>query len=459
MALLLVLLTSGCPAFADLRVSDENPWYWQYQGRPILLIGGSDEDNLFQFRKLETHLDLLAAAGGNYVRNTMSSRDPGDLMPFMRDSLGFDLAQPNHAYWDRLEDLLRMARERGVIVQIEIWDRFDFVREPWLDNPFNPRNNVNYTAEEIGLADRYPLHPNRQENPFFRAVPSLDDNRPLLRYQKDYVDRLLSISLRFDNVLYCISNETRGAEEWSRYWAEYVRNAARAAGVEVQVTEMWDPHDLADSMHTRTFDHPQLYDFVEVSQNNHRTGDEHWDSLLSARQRLMHNPRPMNNVKIYGADSGPYGSTADALDRYWRNVLGGAASVRFHRPPYGLGLSRLVMAHLISTRMVMEVIDHSEMAPSSGLRERSPNEAYLAAGEGQFVLYFPSDGNVSLHLPAGRREWSGRWLRPDEARWEGEWFPIPSGSMTAATPDRGRWLLLIRVAPEAQSLRSNGSGD
>jgi hypothetical protein len=167
----------------------------------------------------------------------------------------------------------------------------------------------------------------------------------------------------------------------------------------------------------------------------------------------------MNNVKIYGADSGPYGSTADALDRYWRNMLGGAASVRFHRPPYGLGLSRLVMAHLISTRMVMEVIDHSEMAPSSGLRERSPNEAYLAAGEGQFVLYFPSDGNVSLHLPAGRREWSGRWLRPDEARWEGEWFPIPSGSMTAATPDRGRWLLLIRVAPEAQSLRSNGSGD
>jgi hypothetical protein len=57
--------------------------YWQYQGRPVLLIGGSNQDNLFNHPNLgsaglEAHLDLLVSAGGNYVRNTMSSRDRVD---------------------------------------------------------------------------------------------------------------------------------------------------------------------------------------------------------------------------------------------------------------------------------------------------------------------------------------------------------------------------------------------
>ena len=55
----------------------ENPFYWQYQGKPVLLLGGSREDNLFQIPDLEAHLDLLASVGGNYIRCTMSSRDEG----------------------------------------------------------------------------------------------------------------------------------------------------------------------------------------------------------------------------------------------------------------------------------------------------------------------------------------------------------------------------------------------
>ena len=52
-----------------------NPSYWQYRGKPVLLLGGSVEDNLFQIPDIEQHLDLLASVGGNYVRCTMSGRD------------------------------------------------------------------------------------------------------------------------------------------------------------------------------------------------------------------------------------------------------------------------------------------------------------------------------------------------------------------------------------------------
>ena len=49
----------------------KNPRYWQYQGRPTLLLGGSKDDNLFQIPDLKAHLDAIRAAGGNYI----SARD------------------------------------------------------------------------------------------------------------------------------------------------------------------------------------------------------------------------------------------------------------------------------------------------------------------------------------------------------------------------------------------------
>ena len=73
-----------------------NSFYWQYKNRPILLLGGSVEDNLFQIAGIEAHLDLLHTVGGNYVRCTMSSRDEGDVWPFERDAVTglYDLEQP-----------------------------------------------------------------------------------------------------------------------------------------------------------------------------------------------------------------------------------------------------------------------------------------------------------------------------------------------------------------------------
>ncbi len=50
-------------------------------------------------------------------------------------------------------------------------------------------------------------------------------------------------------------------------------------------------------------------------------------------------PRPLNTVKTYGADGGRFGNNQDGLERWWRHVIGGAASARFHRPDSGLGLS------------------------------------------------------------------------------------------------------------------------
>jgi len=214
-----------------IRPYDANPLYWQYQGKPVLLIGASNEDNLFNHPDLppaglESHLDLIMKAGGNYVRNTMSSRDVGNAWPFhlwpfhLREDGRYDLRQPSEEYFQRFKQFLEMTANRNIIVQIEIWDRFDYAREPWQDNPFNPKNNVNYTAEESGLPQRIDSHPGRLENPFFRSLAELENNQVLLPFQQSHVRRMMDIALQYDQVLYCISNETNDSEQWSRYWAE-----------------------------------------------------------------------------------------------------------------------------------------------------------------------------------------------------------------------------------------------
>jgi len=132
--LLTWLLRCVAAATADepaLQPWSSNPWYWSYQGKPILLLGGSDDDNLFQWSETDliAQLDRLAAAGGNVIRNTMSDRkDKGfEVYPFRQLEDGkYDLNGWNDEYWTRFERMLRETKKRDIFVQIEVWDRFDY---------------------------------------------------------------------------------------------------------------------------------------------------------------------------------------------------------------------------------------------------------------------------------------------------------------------------------------------
>ena len=257
------------------RPGPPTPGYWQYRGAPVLLLGGSKDDNLFQIPDLQAHLDEMKAAGANYIRNTMSDRRDGgfEVYPFAQAADGsYDLMQWNPEYWARFDRLLALTRERDIIVQIELWDSFPYSRSNWGPHPYNPANTRTYTAEGTGLAREYANHPGTNEQPFFFSTPAQRNIGPLLAVQRRFAEQVLARTLPQPHVLYCIDNETSGDELWSTYWADFIRERARRAGVEACVTEMWDDHDLKGSQHRRTFDHPERYAFVDVSQNNHQKG-------------------------------------------------------------------------------------------------------------------------------------------------------------------------------------------
>lgn len=454
----LIVTSSGVADEQALRPSTENTWYWSYRGAPVLLLGGSDDDNLFQWpeEKLIPQLDRIRSAGGNVIRNTMSDRqDRGfELYPFQRlDNGKYDLAQWNDAYWQRFERLLRETAKRKIFVQIEIWDRFDYTDQRgsnrWQIHPYNPGNNVNYTYESSGFAKKYPDHPGANKQPFFFTTPNQRNNQVVLPYQQSYVRKLLAHSLQFDHVLYCVDNETNGEEEWSRYWAKFVQDEAAKNGKTVYITEMWDDWNLTAERHKRTFDHPELYGYVDVSQNNHNKGQKHWDNFLYVRRYLSDHPRPMNTTKTYGASGNKFGHTdQDGLERFWRHLLAGAASIRFHRPDSGLGINDKAAACIRAARQVEKLGPFWSVQPANELLSgREPNEAYVAANKGHtYVLYFPNGGEVDLDLSGVHGPLMVHWISIDTGKPGSQHEVSPGKTVAMTAPGGGNWAAVI-LAP------------
>lgn len=423
----------------------KNPRYWQYKGRPVLLLGGSKDDNLFQRPGLREHLDQIRQAGGNYIRNTMSDRQDGgfEVYPFQQRPDGkYDLEQWNDEYWQRFENMLKWTAERDIIVQIEVWDRFDYSRNNWDPHPYNPANNLNYTYAQSGFAPKYPDHPGANRQPFFFTTPDQRNNTLVLRYQQRFVEKMLSYSLQHNHVLYCVDNETSGEEAWAAYWAETIRRHAAEAGKNVCITEMWDAQDLKADQHRRTLDHPERYDFADVSQNNHKKGQAHWDNFQWVRSYIANAPRPLNTVKTYGADGGRHGNSRDGMERWWRHVIGGAASARFHRPDSGLGLSEPAVAAIQAARKLESLIPIWDIEPANKLLgDRADNEAYLAARPGQaYALYFTDGGSVTLDLKDAPGRFDVRWIDVATGQW-GRRETLDGGDIVRITaPGKDHWV-------------------
>lgn len=423
--------------FQGIKPYSENTWYWQYRGEPIVLRGGSDDDNPFQWneKELTDQLDLMLSVGGNYIRNTMSDRDEGNLYAFkLGDNGKYDLEQWNEEFWRKLNFFLEETSRRGIIVQLTLWDQFDIGSGQWKVHPWNPNNNVNMEPGTWkGRSDFY---------------ATVDRNaQDELQYQRGYIEKLLSVTLTYNNVLYNINNESSESGNWENYWALLLKEIANKNEKQVYVTNM----QLSASNAVRhVMTNRQIFDYVDISQNNQDSkggrGKAHWDNLMFLREKIASsNPVPMNNVKIYGASDGSTnysaGSETEAIDRFWRIILGGCASARFHRPSspsklWGSGLNERVQINLKALEMLLVKLNIVACSPHNDLlspRVSVPSmmEAYVVANIGdQYAIYFPQ-GRYTVNLDPWvfvdklKLQWLDindlEWSEPEivEVKWEG----------------------------------------
>lgn len=432
-----------------------NTRYWQYKGEPVLLLGGSKTDHIFLAEGLENHLDEMVGVGANYVRNTMSQREGLDLKPHKRLPDGkFDLNQWNPEYWNRFSNCLKWCRQRNIIIQIEVWDRFDYAQEQWINSPWRPVNNINYTSEQTGLANNYPAPAWRDRQPFFHTIPGMSRYKKqydiIRQHQEKFVAKMLSCSLEYPNVLYCMNNETSTPEKWGQAWMKLIKDNAADKGVEVYVTDMfddvWKPQSSAKLK--QAFDNHKLYRFIDISQVNSRTFNEaQWVNLMWIMNQAKKHPRPLNNTKIYsdGRTTWGSGTPVDGVERFWRNLIAGSASCRFHRPGGGIGLNDTAKACIHAAREVEKLIRFWHIEPRMNLlSDRREDEAYLAAQPGrQYVLYFTDGGSVGLNLKGAQGKFQLRWMNIKTGKWADSSTIAGGKVVTIKTPNKGPWTAAI----------------
>jgi len=472
----------------DSGIEVDTSLYWKYDGERVLLLGafnhghnpfidGSTTDtvNVEEMGTIVNQIQQMAEIGGNTLRCVL---DPGrgahvGFESYERTAGGlYDLTKPGGAYWDRLETFVVEAENLGVIVEIEIWDRFDWFGVNWEYCPFNPVNNMNYTMEGSGMNSKYERgeiytrHPMSKTVPGHQAYDTASDSRKrqydLVRaYQEIFVTQVLEVTSPFRNVLYNMNNETSEPPAWGEYWIDHLRQEAEARNISVVCTNMQD--GVQEVPHSDVFlhqlDRRDQYDYLDASQVNSRHRDTtHWYKVKWITDRAREKGWLIHMTKIYGNDErkpAPWaswkpGDSDNAVEEWWRNLIAGVAGVRFHRPYSGIGLGVQSIACIRATRKVESLVKFWDVRPHMELlSDLDYDEAYLAADPGrQYILYFThqGSGSVGLNLQGSSgKTFSLRWVNINTGEW-GKERTLEGGTIqTIERPDTTtHWVAVLK---------------
>ena len=485
-----IALTWSSSAFAQIAMDGR---YWKYDGRRVLLLGGwnhghnpfidhdtdndKDKQGVSTPAQIKQAMDELAAAGGNYLRCVLDPGMAAGIQGFdfcAKSGTQCDLNTMTGPFWRRIEMFIAEAQKRNIMVQIELWDRFDLIDGSWGSwpvSPWNPKNNVNYTTASSGLAASYnsfgrhpfiqgvPGHP-KYENASVSRKQQYDRVR---RFQDKFIAKLLSITLDYANVLYCMNNETHEDPAWGQYWMRFIKRKARARGKHVPTTDMFDDVYRAESSRGLTYQlgHRGEYDYVDISQANSRHADEaHWNKVrwIADAARKTVPPYLLHMTKVYGNDIAlggkPWGGfkpgdTDNAIEEWWRDLLAGVAGVRFHRPTAGIGLCAAAKNCMSATRKVETRVKFWDVEPRLDLlADRQSDEAYLAADPGRaYILYFTKNGGGSVGLKLDRypgTTFELRWVNIGTSNWGSTTTVLGGSTVTIDRPNASsHWVATI----------------
>ena len=125
----IIVLTWTHFAFAQIAIDGR---YWKYNGQRVLLLGGwnhghnpfidhdtdndKDKQGVSTPEQIKNAMDLLAAAGGNYLRCVL---DPGMASAIQgfdfcaKSGVRYDLNKMTGPFWERIEDIYRRSEKTG----------------------------------------------------------------------------------------------------------------------------------------------------------------------------------------------------------------------------------------------------------------------------------------------------------------------------------------------------------
>ena len=230
---------------APLSIDAGNPYLFRYDGRPLVLAGSQ---NLrlhadFAFARdipaimsepggLADFFDAYRERGWNFYRlwcyhstglGAVGSPN-GEFtspLPWLRTGPGnandglpkFDLSRYEQAFYDRLEQVVAVGKEHGIIFAIMLWDAYAFGGTSFIEgSPWHEPNNINGVAIQTAGADD-----NGWSGMFGSPEPDVVD------FQNDYVKKTIDVLNGYPNLMWELSNELYGSP-----WHEDLRDLIRS---------------------------------------------------------------------------------------------------------------------------------------------------------------------------------------------------------------------------------------
>ena len=133
------------------------------------------------------------------------------------------------------------------------------------------------------------------------------------------------------------------------------------------------------------------------------------------------------------------------MERFCRDVIGGCASARHHRPPSGNGLNFKSIANIKAVRKIESLVKFWNIKSRVDLlTDREPDEAYLSAKEGEkYVIYFTRGGSVKLDLRPYDNSFLLKWISINSGEWGNELTFKGGDYQEISAPEKGGWFAVI----------------
>ncbi len=217
---LFILLSTlaGCLLRAEaLQIHPDNPKYFLFRGKPLVLISASEHYGSVINRPFDFNKYLADAAEHGMTmtrtfllfRELQSARNPSSpckpespdyIAPWARTGPDkaldgepkYDLDQWNPEYFERLHRFLQAASDKGIVVELTLFSN-TYAENIWALNPLRAENNLQHVGH-VSWQDYLSLR-----------------EPELVRHQSEYARKVIDETSSFDNVYYEICNEPGGA--------------------------------------------------------------------------------------------------------------------------------------------------------------------------------------------------------------------------------------------------------
>lgn len=245
--LFLLLATSlSIKAQQPLKLNSINPHYFEYGGKPVLLItsaehygavinpdfnyvaylnalheqgmnntrvfSGSMVERPVDIRWMKNHQNTLAPRPGRLIAPWARSRQTG----YAGGGNKFDLDEWDDNYFKRLKDFITEAGKRGIFVELTLFGN-QYQDSLWMNSPLYPANNIQGEG------------PSGEKS--FLLFQTLKDPKLVAR-QEALVTKIVQELNDLDNLYYEICNEpynnvtdTAAVDEWHNHMIGFVKKA------------------------------------------------------------------------------------------------------------------------------------------------------------------------------------------------------------------------------------------